>query len=91
MIKAFYWTKRWALWAWGGGTLLLVSLYFQVYMSVLFNKWYGRFYDMLQSVEKYALADFVASLMYFTKIAMVSVILGTFTSWFTRKYSFAWR
>jgi len=91
MIKAFYWSKKWFLWAWGGGTLLLVSLYFQVYMSVLFNQWYGRFYDMLQSVEKYALSDFVGSLMYFTKIAMVSVVLGTFTSWFTRKYSLAWR
>lgn len=91
MIKAFFWTKKWFLWAWGGLALLLISLYVQVYMSVLFNKWYGRFYDMMQSVEKYTLADFNGSLWYFTYIAMVFVVLGTFTNWFTRKYSLAWR
>ena len=91
MIKAFFWSKKWALWAWGGLCFLLVSLYFQVYMSVLFNQWYGRFYNMMQSVEKYTLADFNASLWYFMYIAMVFVILGVFTNWFTRKYSLAWR
>jgi peptide/bleomycin uptake transporter len=91
MIKSFYWTKRWFVWAWGGGTLILVTLYFQVYMAVLFNKWYGRFYDMLQSVERYELSDFIGSLLYFTKIAMIAIVLGTFTAWFTRKYAFAWR
>ncbi len=91
MIKAFFWSRKWFLWAWGGLTLLLISLYVQVYMSVLFNKWYGRFYDMLQYVEKYTVVDFNNSLWYFTKIAMVFVVLGTFTNWFTRKYSLAWR
>lgn len=91
MIKAFYWSKKWALWAWGGAGLLLVSLYAQVHMSVLFNGWYGQFYDMLQHVEKFTLGDFEASLWYFTKIAMVYVLLASFTNWFTRKYSLAWR
>ena len=91
MIKAFFWTKKWFTWAWGGLALLLASLYVQVYMAVLFNKWYGRFYDMLQSVEKYTVVDFNDSLWYFMKIAMVFVVLGTFTNWFTRKYSLAWR
>ncbi len=91
MIKAFFWTKKWFLWAWGGLVLLLISLYVQVYMSVLFNKWYGRFYDMMEKVENYTIADFNSSLWYFTYIAMVFVVLGTFTNWFTRKYSLAWR
>ncbi|MCF7835716.1 MAG: putative transporter [Candidatus Marinimicrobia bacterium] len=91
MIKSFFWSKKWALWAWGGVALLLVSLYAQVYMSVLFNEWYGQFYNMLQSVEKHTLQEFEKSLWYFTKIAMVAVVVGTFTSWFTRKYSLAWR
>lgn len=91
MIKAFFWTRKWFVWAYGGGTLLLVSLYFQVYMSVLFNKWYGMFYDMMQSVEKHSIADFNVLLWHFLKIAMIFVVLGTFTNWFTRKYSLAWR
>jgi peptide/bleomycin uptake transporter len=91
MIRAFFGTRKWALWAWGGLALLLASLYIQVYMSVLFNQWYGRFYDMLQAVEKYTIADFNDSLWYFMYIAMVFVVLGTFTNWFTRHYSLAWR
>jgi len=91
MIKAFFGTKKWALWAWGGLALLLVSLYTQVYMSVLFNRWYGRFYNMLEAVEKYTLQDFNDSLWYFAYIAIISIIVGTFTNWFTRKYSLAWR
>ncbi len=91
MIKAFYWSRKWFVWAWGGFFFLLVSLYWQVYMSVLFNAWYGRFYDMLQHVEKFSLGEFEASLWYFTKIAMIYVVLASFTNWFTRKYSLAWR
>jgi len=91
MLRAFYGTKKWALWAWGGLSLLLVSLYVQVYMAVLFNEWYGKFYDMMQSVEKYTLADFNSSLWYFLYIAMWFVVVGTFTNWFTRLYSLAWR
>jgi peptide/bleomycin uptake transporter len=91
MIRAFFWSKRWALWAYGGGILILVSLYAQVYMSVLFNKWYGRFYDMMQSIENYTLGDFNSALWYFTYIALGFVVLGTFTNWFTRHYALAWR
>jgi len=91
MLKAFFWSKKWFLWAHGGGILILVSIYTQVYMSVLFNQWYGRFYDMMQSVEKYALADYYDSLWYFMYIAMVFILVGTFTNWLTRMYSLAWR
>ena len=91
MLRAFFRTKKWALWAWGGLSLLLLSLYVQVYMAVLFNEWYGRFYNMMQSVDKYTLTDFNNSLWYFMYIAMIFVVLGTFTNWFTRHYSLAWR
>lgn len=91
MLKAFFWAKRWKRWAWGGLSVLLVALYGQVYMSVLLNKWRGKFYDILQEVENYALTDFNDSLYEFAHIAMVFVVLGCFTNWFTRKYAFAWR
>lgn len=91
MIKAFFWSRKWFLWAWGGLVLLLAALYGQVYMSVLFNEWYGEFYDILEEVQDYTVADFNSSLWYFTYIAMTAVVMGTFTNWFTRKYSLAWR
>jgi len=37
MIKAFYSSKEWALWAYGGLGLLLVSLFIQVQFTVAFN------------------------------------------------------
>jgi len=39
MIKAFYWSKKWLIHAYGGGLFLLISLYAQVHMTVLLNAW----------------------------------------------------
>ncbi len=47
MLKAFFWNRAWALWAYGGGAFLFASLYAQVYMTVLINTWYKGFYDIL--------------------------------------------
>ena len=91
MLKSFFWSKKWFLWAWGGLLILLLSLYAQVYMSVLFNEWYGKFYDMLGEVKKYTVDDLWGSLAWFTKIALIYIILATITGWFTRLYAFRWR
>ena len=53
MIKSFYRSKEWAMWAYGGGLALIVSLWFQVQMSVAINTWYGKFYDLLQNAKDY--------------------------------------
>lgn len=91
MIKSFFANKKWALWAYGGGVFLLISLYAQVHMSVLFNNWYRGFYDILQQVEKHNLKDFFDCLTVFMKIAIPYILLATITNWFTRIYSLRWR
>ena len=91
MIRAFFRTKEWFWWAYGGGLLLIGSLYAQVYMSVLFNKWYGGFYDMLQKAPEHSLEEFWAGLTHFMYIAIPYVILASATAYFTRLYSFRWR
>jgi len=53
MIKAFYASKIWAFWAYGGLTLLISSLYVQVQFTVAFNSWYGRFYNLLQTSDNF--------------------------------------
>ena len=53
MIKAFFRSKKWALWAWGGGALLATSLWVQVQITVAINKWYGGFYNLLQTSGEY--------------------------------------
>ena len=53
MIRAFFKSKDWALWAYGGGLMLIASLWLQVQMSVAINTWYGKFYDLLQNAKDY--------------------------------------
>ena len=48
MVRSFYKTREWALWAYGGGSLLILSIWVQVQLSVAFNDWYKGFYDLLQ-------------------------------------------
>ena len=91
MIKTFFVAKRWAVWAYGGLSLILLVLFIQTYMAVLFNEWYGRFYNMMQSVEMHTLADFNACLFYFVWLALAFMIAGTGLNWFTRHYSLVWR
>jgi len=91
MIKSFFWSKRWAVWAWGGATALLASIYAQVYMSVLFNRWYGEFYTMMQKIHLHTVNEFYDSLWYFVTIALIYTGLATLTGYFTRLYSFRWR
>lgn len=94
MIKAFFWNKRWFLWAYGGISFILLSLFFQVQMSVRLNTWYGDFYDLLQASTKYGLIGvpkFYEGLIRFLWIAIPYVLLATITSYFTRLYSLRWR
>ncbi|MEH6629675.1 MAG: putative transporter [Halopseudomonas aestusnigri] len=53
MFHSFYKTKEWALWAYGGGSLLILVLWLQVQMSVAINTWYGDFYNLLQTAADY--------------------------------------
>lgn len=91
MIKAFFRSKEWLGWAYGGGLVLLILIYSQVHLSVLLNKWYGSFYDILQKTNQHTVQEFWASLMQFLYITIPWVILATITSYFTRLYSLRWR
>ena len=97
MIKSFFWNKKWRIWAWGGGLFLLISLYAQVYMTVLLNEWYKEFYNLLQVAISYkdnvdvGIQKFYNNILKFCWIAMPYVILATITQYFTRLYAFRWR
>lgn len=91
MIRSFFWNKKWALWAYGGGAFLLSSLYAQVYMTVLINSWYKGFYDLLQVAPSRDIAEFWSAIIVFFSIALPYVVLATITGYFTRLYALAWR
>lgn len=57
MLKAFFKSKEWALWAYGGGIILALSMWTQVQLTVQINGWYGNFYKVLQTPGESHIVD----------------------------------
>ena len=104
MIKSFFCTKKWALWAWGGLSILMMSMWIQVSLTVMINEWYGGFYDLMQKSADYVNDPQVGIDLFYKKLisfkiedksffilAMPFMILQTITDWFTRVYGLRWR
>lgn len=91
MFRSFYKNKRWFLWAYGGGLILLLALFIQVELTVKINQWYGGFYDILQKATEHKLEEFWDQFLIFAKIAFPYVLIATLTAYFTRIYAFKWR
>jgi len=91
MLKAFYGSKEWFIWAWGGAILLGLSLWFQVWLTVQINNWYGEFYNIMQKPADHTVVEFWEKIWMFFYIAMPYVFTAAVTNWFTRMYGFAWR
>jgi peptide/bleomycin uptake transporter len=78
------------------GTCLIIFLtYFMVEMNVAINAWYGPFYDLLVKAMttkgSVKLSELYASLMIFTGLVTVFVVLYSFLRFFVRHYIFRWR
>lgn len=58
MIRSFFQSSKWAAWAYGGGAFLIASIYLQVQMSVLLNRWYNEFYTLMQAPEGHDVSEF---------------------------------
>jgi len=72
MIKAFFRSREWALWAWGGGGLLAISLWVQVQITVAINKWYGGFYNLLQTSAEYKDNSAEGIALFYDKLISIS-------------------
>jgi peptide/bleomycin uptake transporter len=91
MFRSFYQSRRWLIWAYGGGLVLLFALFLQVELTVQLNEWYGGFYNILQKATEHKVEEFWAEMVKFAKIAFPYVLIATLTAYFTRIYSFKWR
>jgi peptide/bleomycin uptake transporter len=91
MLQAFFGSRKWLLWAWGGLFLLIVLLYAQVQLAVLLNIWREGFGDMLQDARKRDVAEFWQKLTAFAEIVAPLVALSALTNFFARHYAFRWR
>jgi peptide/bleomycin uptake transporter len=91
MIRAFFASKKWFIWAYEGGIFILASLYGQVYVAVLVNEWYRSFFDMLQRQGEHTMDDFWKSVMYWALITGPFWILAAVTNYVMRLYTLSWR
>ena len=78
MIKSFFLEKKWRLWSWGGLFLLIISLWFQVQMTVAINTWYGKFYDLLQNAGDYVDKPQEGIQLFFSQLISLEYILNGF-------------
>lgn len=87
--------NRWQSWSVWGSALILFNIWFSVKLGVTINAWYQPFYNLIQEmltaggggpVEK-----LYHSMLIFLYIAMVSVTLAVFNSFFVSHYIFRWR
>ena len=104
MIKSFFASKKWALWAYGGLLFILVSMWAQVSLTVAINEWYGGFYDLMQKSGEYVnnpqvgidlfyerLISFDLEDKSFFMLAMPFMLIQTFSDYFIRWYGLRWR
>ncbi len=91
-----YFTARGSLlWAWGGATLIVASLWYQVQVNVKINEWFGTFYDLIQealgtpgSIEA---SQYWALMWQFGWIAGTFIVVAVLTDYFTQHWVFRWR
>lgn len=91
MIKAFFGSREWRLWAWGGGGAIIALLYIQVQISVQLNSWRKVFWDLMQEAPKHKISEFHDLLWQFMGIVLPLVVIIMFTAYFSRLYAFRWR
>jgi peptide/bleomycin uptake transporter len=89
MIKSFFGTKEWRLWAWGGLIFLFAITWLQVWFTVQINQWYGSFYDILQKAED--VNAFWQSMIDFTFLAIPYIFIAMFSFYIAQHYAFRWR
>ncbi len=91
MFSSFFHCAKWALWAYGGAALIVLSLIYQTHLNVQINDWYKNFYDIMQNVKDHDVSEFWAAIWKFLYIAMPYVITYMFVSFFASHWVFRWR
>ena len=90
-----YAPHSWSTWSILGSALIVFATYFQVEVSVAINRWYGPFYDLVQTAlarsAPVTLGQFYSQLSTFAEIAFIAVAIGVLTRFFISHYIFRWR
>jgi peptide/bleomycin uptake transporter len=90
-MYTFFKTKQWALWAYGGGIILISLLAAQVYFALTINEWYEGFYNLFQNYKNHTVDEYYKSLLFAFKIILPYVIVIMVTNFLGRIYALRWR
>ena len=91
MLKSYFASRQWALWAYGGGLLLVISVWSQVQLLVVLNTWYKDFYDLLDDATNRDIAEFWDTIVHFYQLAFTYITIATLSSFLGSHYAFRWR
>ncbi|WP_422410892.1 MULTISPECIES: putative transporter [unclassified Endozoicomonas] len=91
MLKCFFLSKQWAIWAWGGLLGLLASIFIEVSMMVRMNEWYGEMWDMMQLAKPETIDRFWELMLVFCTIVFPYILLRTLSSFLSQHFCFRWR
>lgn len=97
MIRAFFASKKWCIWAYGGLAVLLGGVVYQVTLTAWINEWYGSFYNLLQTTgsESFDSVDGMTQFWKYMKefcyLATPYIVTAAVTNWFARIYAIRWR
>lgn len=91
----FFAKNRWYRWSVVGTTIIIISTYFNVQISVFLNDWYGGFYDLLQKAlstpGSVTLAQFYGELFTVAWILIINIAALVLLDFFVSHYVFRWR
>ncbi len=98
-LFAFAWAfierNKWYWWSVAGSTVIILSTYFNVQISVMINDWYGGFYDLLQKAlgtpGSVTIGAFNGELVTFLLIVVPYILWLVLLGFFTSHYVFRWR
>ncbi|AQW86344.1 long-chain fatty acid ABC transporter, fused permease and ATPase components, SbmA family [Campylobacter pinnipediorum subsp. caledonicus] len=91
MFSSFFYSKKWAMWAYGGFAFIVLLLIFQTYLNLQINDWYKNFYDIMQNIKDHTIDDFWASIRIFIYIVMPYILVRMIISFFSSHWVFRWR
>ena len=95
MFRSFFLNKSWLPWSLAGSIAILLSIWYQVDLSVQINDWYGEFYNLIQKAlsgpNEITLSEFFSVMTGFLKLATFWILIQVGTSFFTSHYVFRWR
>ena len=94
-----FWMKvgkqKWAKWSVLGSGLIIFTTWFSVQLNVLFNGWYGDFYNLIQKAltapNTITMDEYLEQVYTFSGLAAIYISVVVLKSFFISHYVFRWR